>query len=97
MNTNKKLTFKPRPPDALPVCDFPDIFFLYINSLNVQLANHLLSKFLTAILRLVHSSQANSFIRMSMQYTTLTSPHGDIVHDIAFDCYGNRFASCSSD
>jgi nucleoporin SEH1 len=32
-----------------------------------------------------------------MQFATLSSPHGDVVHDISFDYYGNRFASCSSD
>lgn len=33
----------------------------------------------------------------TMQFSTLSSPHGGVVHDIAFDYYGNRFASCSSD
>lgn len=32
-----------------------------------------------------------------MQFTELTPRHADLVHDIAFDYYGKRFASCSSD
>lgn len=32
-----------------------------------------------------------------MEFTRLTPSHGDVVHDIAFDFYGKRIASCSSD
>jgi WD40 repeat protein len=32
-----------------------------------------------------------------MQFTQLSTPHTDIVHDISFDYYGKRFCSCSSD
>ena len=32
-----------------------------------------------------------------MEFTRLTPPHDSNVHDIAFDFYGKRFASCSSD
>ena len=32
-----------------------------------------------------------------MEFTRLTPAHDDNVHDIAFDFYGKRFASCSSD
>jgi WD40 repeat protein len=33
----------------------------------------------------------------SMEFTQLTSVHDDVVHDIAFDYYGRRFATCASD
>lgn len=32
-----------------------------------------------------------------MEFTKLNLHHEDVVHDIAFDYYGNRFATCSSD
>jgi WD40 repeat protein len=32
-----------------------------------------------------------------MQFTELYPRHNDLVHDISFDYYGKRFASCSSD
>eukprot|EP01041_Mallomonas_annulata_P012857 gene12857-27109_t len=32
-----------------------------------------------------------------MQFVKLSVHHDDLVHDIVFDYYGNRFASCSSD
>jgi WD40 repeat protein len=32
-----------------------------------------------------------------MQFTELSPRHNDLVHDISFDYYGKRFASCSSD
>lgn len=32
-----------------------------------------------------------------MEFTRLTPAHDDVVHDIAFDFYGKRFATCSSD
>jgi nucleoporin SEH1 len=32
-----------------------------------------------------------------MEFTELSPPHEDLVHDIAFDYYGKRFATCSSD
>eukprot|EP00607_Mallomonas_marina_P007910 CAMPEP_0182424008 /NCGR_PEP_ID=MMETSP1167-20130531/10133_1 /TAXON_ID=2988 /ORGANISM="Mallomonas Sp, Strain CCMP3275" /LENGTH=328 /DNA_ID=CAMNT_0024603469 /DNA_START=106 /DNA_END=1089 /DNA_ORIENTATION=+ len=32
-----------------------------------------------------------------MQFVKLSLHHDDLVHDIAFDYYGNRFATCSSD
>ena len=32
-----------------------------------------------------------------MDFIKLSPPHEDIVHDIAFDYYGKRFATCSSD
>lgn len=32
-----------------------------------------------------------------MEFVQLQSSHEDIVHDVAFDYYGKRFASCSSD
>ena len=32
-----------------------------------------------------------------MQFVKLGLHHEDLVHDIVFDYYGNRFASCSSD
>lgn len=38
--------------------------------------------------------QLNSII---MDFKQLNPPHEDLVNDIAFDYYGKRFASCSSD
>mmetsp|Transcript_8172 Transcript_8172/g.13578 ORF Transcript_8172/g.13578 Transcript_8172/m.13578 type:complete len:273 (-) Transcript_8172:1027-1845(-) len=32
-----------------------------------------------------------------MEFTELSPVHDDLVHDIAFDYYGKRFATCSSD
>lgn len=32
-----------------------------------------------------------------MNFVELTPPHEDLIHDIAFDFYGKRFATCSSD
>ena len=32
-----------------------------------------------------------------MDFIELSPPHEDLIHDIAFDYYGKRFATCSSD
>ena len=34
---------------------------------------------------------------LGMEFTALTPSHGDVVNDLAFDFYGKRFATCSSD
>ena len=35
--------------------------------------------------------------RMKPTFEVLSSPHGDLIHDIQYNYYGNKLATCSSD